>query len=258
MSARWLSTPERDDELPDRPVELVRARARRQARLAAASAAASSACARRPASRESLGVGGERLAAADDLAARVRVGERLDLDLEADPVGDLRPQLALLLVHRPDEQEPRRVRDRDALPLDDVDAQRRGVEQDVGEVVVEQVDLVDVEDPAVRLGEQARLERPLALLSAPGRRRRCPTTRSSVAFSGRSTMRRRRRTTGSSSRGRARHAAHAGAAGSHENGQSATTVDLRQQLGEAADGGRLARAARALDQDAADRRVDAR
>ena len=53
--------------------------------------------------------------------------------------------------------------DRHALALDDVDPERRGVEQHVDEVVVEQVDLVDVEDPAVRLGEQARLERLLAL-----------------------------------------------------------------------------------------------
>ena len=52
---------------------------------------------------------------------------------------------------------------RHALTLDDVDPERRGVEQHVDEVVVEQVDLVDVEDPAVRYGEQARLERLLAL-----------------------------------------------------------------------------------------------
>ncbi len=86
--------------------------------------------------------------------------DRLDLDAEPDPVGDLRPQLALLLVHRADEQEARRMRDRDALALDDVDAERGRVEQDVGQVVVEEVDLVDVEDAAVRLGEQARARAP--------------------------------------------------------------------------------------------------
>ncbi len=58
--------------------------------------------------------------------------------------------------------------DRHALALDGVDAQRGGVEQDVREVVVEQVDLVDVEDSAVHLGEQARLERGDALAQRAG------------------------------------------------------------------------------------------
>ena len=49
-----------------------------------------------------------------------------------------------------------------ALALDDVDAERRRIEEHVRQVVVEQVDLVDVEDPAVRLRQQARLERLLA------------------------------------------------------------------------------------------------
>ena len=85
------------------------------------------------------------------------------LDVQADAVGDLRAELPLLRVHRPHEQEARGVRHGDALPLDDVDAHRRRVEEHVAEVVVEEVDLVDVEDPAVRLGEQPGL-----------RARRCP------------------------------------------------------------------------------------
>ncbi len=60
------------------------------------------------------------------------------------------------------------MRDRDSLPLDHVDAQRGRVEQDVGQVVVEEVDLVDVKDAPVRLGQQPGLERPLALLQRPG------------------------------------------------------------------------------------------
>ena len=114
--------------------------------------------------------------------------------------------------------------DRDALALDDVDPERGRVEQDVRQVVVEEVDLVDVEDAAVRLGEQARLERRARPRAAPGRCRPCPATRSSVAFSGRSTIRRRRRVDRQLARraARARHDAQ-GSAGSHENGQSATT-----------------------------------
>ena len=48
--------------------------------------------------------------------------------------------------------------DRDALALHVVHAQRGRVEQQVDEVVVEQVDLVHVEHPAVRRGQQPGLE----------------------------------------------------------------------------------------------------
>jgi len=60
------------------------------------------------------------------------------------------------------------VLDRDPLALDDVDAHRGRVEQDVAEVVVEQVDLVDVEDPAVGLREEAGSERQHPLAERPG------------------------------------------------------------------------------------------
>jgi hypothetical protein len=43
---------------------------------------------------------------------------------------------------------------RDPLPLDVRPAERRRVEQQVDEVVVQEVDLVDVEDAAVGGGEQ--------------------------------------------------------------------------------------------------------
>ena len=74
--------------------------------------------------------------------------------------GELRPQLALLRVHRPDQDESRRVRERDTLSLDGVDAHRGRVETHVDDVVVEQVDFVDIEDVAVRLRQDARLEAP--------------------------------------------------------------------------------------------------
>jgi hypothetical protein len=48
--------------------------------------------------------------------------------------------------------------DGDALTFDVRGAHRGGVQQQVDQVVVEEVDLVDVEDPAVRVGQQARLE----------------------------------------------------------------------------------------------------
>ena len=113
--------------------------------------------------------------------------------------------------------------DRDAFALDDVDAERGRVEQDVRQVVVEQVDLVDVEDPAVRLGEQPRLERPLALLQRPGdvdaAGRRDPRSRSAAGRRSAAAA----ATTGSSSPRAAPGTIAHGSCGSHENGQSATT-----------------------------------
>src|SRR5439155_4518855 len=86
------------------------------------------------------------------------IADASDLDDQAEPVEQLRPQLTFLGVHRPDQDEARRVRDAYAFALDRVDAHRGGVEQDIDQVIVEQVDFVDVEQGAVRLGQQARLE----------------------------------------------------------------------------------------------------
>ena len=56
--------------------------------------------------------------AADDVGPFGRFAGRRDLDRQSEPVEQLRPQLALLRVHRADQQEPRRVPDRHAFPLD--------------------------------------------------------------------------------------------------------------------------------------------
>ena len=48
--------------------------------------------------------------------------------------------------------------ERHPFALDHVDAHRRRVQQHVDQVIVEEVDLVDVEDVAIRLGKHARLE----------------------------------------------------------------------------------------------------
>ncbi len=56
--------------------------------------------------------------------------------------------------------------DRQPLALDQILARLRDVEQQVDQMVLEQVDLVDIQIPAMRAGEQPRLER---LLAAPER-----------------------------------------------------------------------------------------
>ncbi len=87
----------------------------------------------------------------------VHVPRRAHLDGQPEAVQQLRAQLPLLRVHRADQQEPGRVRHRHPVPLDVRAAHRRGVQQQVDQVVVQQVDLVDVEHAAVRLGQQPGL-----------------------------------------------------------------------------------------------------
>ena len=84
---------------------------------------------------------------------------RRDLAGEAEAVEQLRAQLPLLRVAGADEHELRRMAQAQALALDGVDARGRHVEQEIHQVVLQQVDLVDVEEAAVGLGQQPRLER---------------------------------------------------------------------------------------------------
>ena len=109
--------------------------------------------------REGVGVGLVRQPPAYDVGPLGRVAGRRHLDGQPEPVEQLRPQLALLRVHRPDQQEPRGVPHRHPLALHVGGAERGRVEQQVDEVVVQQVDLVDVQHASVRRGEQPRLVR---------------------------------------------------------------------------------------------------
>ncbi len=115
-----------------------------------------------PSRLEIVGIGLERQAAAHDLDSERRIGHRVDIDGQAEAVEQLGPEVAFLGIHRPDQHEPRRMAERQALALDVVDPHRGGVEQQVDEVVAQQVNLVDVKDAPVRRGEQARLEGPSA------------------------------------------------------------------------------------------------
>ncbi|MDF2980122.1 MAG: hypothetical protein K0S40_4850 [Actinomycetospora sp.] len=104
--------------------------------------------------REPLGVGVVGQAAAHDLGAQGDVARGRDVHGEPEAVEQLGPQLALLRVHGADQQERRGVGQRDAVALDVRATRGGGVEEEVDEVVVEQVDLVDVEHAAVRGREQ--------------------------------------------------------------------------------------------------------
>ena len=116
---------------------------------------------------EPLGVGLERPCGADHLHAHVDVAGRAHVDRQPEPVEQLRTQFALFGIHRADEHEPGVVAVRDAVALDVHPAHRRGVEQHVDQVVVQQVDLVDVQHAAVRARQQPRRERVLAVAQHP-------------------------------------------------------------------------------------------
>ena len=90
-------------------------------------------------------------------------GDTADLNDQAKAVEQLRAQLAFFGVHRADQDEAGRVRNADAFALDGVDAHRSRVKQHIDQMIVEQVDLVDIQEAAIGLRQQARLEAPLAL-----------------------------------------------------------------------------------------------
>ena len=101
-------------------------------------------------------VGLERHPRTDDVGAHVDVARRVHVDGEPEPVQQLRTQLTLFGVHGADQHEPGFVAVRNAVAFDVHPAHRRGVEQHVDKVVVQQVDLIDVQHAAVRAGQQTR------------------------------------------------------------------------------------------------------
>ena len=87
----------------------------------------------------------------------------MHVDGEAEPVQQLRTQFALLRIHRADQHEPGLVRMGDAVALDVHPSHRRGVEQHVDQMIVQQVHLVDVEHATVCAGQQPGRKRMLAV-----------------------------------------------------------------------------------------------
>ena len=203
--------------------------------------------------REPGGVRLEGEPAADHLGPFGGILAGRYLNGQPEPVEELRAQLAFFRIHGANEEETRRVADRDAFALDVVDAQGRGVEQQVHQVVMEQVDLVDVQHPAVGRGEQAGRERGRArgqhaldveragqavLGSAHGQFGQGD----GAEFRDRAGIMRSGGTRGVGGRG----VASKGTPGDHRH--------RRQQRGQAADHGRLGGALLAADQDPADGR----
>ncbi len=147
----------------------------------------------------------------------------------------------------------------DALALDNVLAHGRAVQQQVYDVVVQQVDLVDVQQPAVGRGQHARLEVALAALD-----RLLDVQRADDPVLGGADRQvdkagaaggHRQQLAGLDAR-----AALVAVGGRHVGIAAKVTVghgaDFRQQEGQGAGGRAFGRAALAADQHAADLRMD--
>ncbi len=114
---------------------------------------------------EAFGIAFELQIAFEDRHARHLIVNALNIDGKRKPIEQLRPQIAFFGIHRADEDEARRVAERDAFALDHVDAHRRRVEQEIDHVIVEQVDFIDVQQAAIGRRQHARLEAANALLN---------------------------------------------------------------------------------------------
>ena len=109
------------------------------------------------------GVGVEGHAASHDFHAHIRVARGGDLDGQSETVQELRTQFSFLRVHGADQHQTSSVCNGHPVAFHRVASHGRGVEENIHQVVVEQVDLVDVEDSPVRRGQQAGFEGGLSL-----------------------------------------------------------------------------------------------
>ncbi len=183
------------------------------------------------------------------------LARRAHLDRQPEAVEQLRPQLALLRIARPDQHEARRMAHAQALALHDVLARGGDVEQQVDQMVLQQVDLVDIEEPAMGAGQQPRLEPLLAARQRPLQIERADDPvlgRAERQVDDRRRHLHHRRTAGADPADRRRPVRRAVV------GAALARRDRRQQRRQRAHRRGLAGAPVAKDQHAADRRVDRR
>ena len=107
---------------------------------------------------ESGAVALEGVAAANDFDTARQVVGRLHFDRHAEPIQQLRAQLAFFGIAGTDQHEPRRMTDAQSFALDDVFAGCGDIEQQIDQMIFQQIGFIDVEKPAMRAGQQSRLE----------------------------------------------------------------------------------------------------
>ena len=112
----------------------------------------------RPLLGESLRVALVRCHQPHDLDPRFDLFGRAHLDRQAEAIEQLRAQLAFFRVAAADQHELRPMANREPFALDHVLTRGGDIQQQVHQVILEQVDFVDVEKPAMRLCQQARFK----------------------------------------------------------------------------------------------------
>ena len=208
---------------------------------------------------EAIGIGIEGGALIHHLHPQLRFAHGAHLHAHAEAIQQLGPQLAFFRVARTDQHEAGRVAHADAFPFDRVPAGGRRIQQYVDQVVVEQVDFIDIQKTAIRLGQQAGLEGPHAfakgLFDVDGAAK--------PVFSGPQGQVHHRHLALFTHQGFTRLGplAHLGAlqvwiAGGAVVGIARHHLDFRQQVGEGPDGGGFARAPIPHDHHAADAGID--
>ncbi len=120
----------------------------------------------RPLRHEATGVAVIRITPPQHLDPLRRGRGGMHLDRQPEPVQQLGAQVSLLGIATPHQDKSGRMPQAQPLPLHQVDPAGRHVEQQVHEVVLQQVHLVDIEKPAMRPGQDPRLE----VLLPPGER----------------------------------------------------------------------------------------
>lgn len=95
---------------------------------------------------------------ADQLTPLPRRFQPFHGNSQAETVQKLRAQFPLLRVHGSDQHETGRMDDLEPFALDPVDPRSGHIEQQVDQMIFEQIDLIDIKNPAVRRSQQPRLE----------------------------------------------------------------------------------------------------
>jgi len=87
-----------------------------------------------------------------------RVGKGLTLHAKTKAVEKLWTQFSLFRVHRPHQDERGLCSMRDTISLNMDEARGCGIEEDIHKVVFQQINLIDVEDTTICLGEKPGLK----------------------------------------------------------------------------------------------------
>ena len=98
----------------------------------------------------------------DDFSSLFRILFANDLDGKSETVKKLRTDVPFFRVHRSNKYKTGRMRPRNAFTLDGIDPHSGRVKKYIDDMVIQQIDLIDIENIAVRICENTCFEGTLA------------------------------------------------------------------------------------------------